>query len=202
MDRSPAAGVVRREHEMAETRSRLQVSTIAVPALLVVVIALAALSYVASRASITRGPMYAVPGVQATGSSFTVKWQTGTDVAIIASFTPSRAVRVRSITLTGMDPKVAFIATSEYGFWDGRTSLPSFSAETDPLPLSFQPRPIHGSFAAPAHSNVFVRLVVRAISAAEVASVITGIRVDAESWSWAHTTYVPFQEPVRLVPPR
>lgn len=188
---------------MAETRSRrVKVSAIAVPALLVLVIAFAALSYVASRASITKGPMYAVPGAQDTGNAFTVKWQAGTDVAIIVSFTPSRAVRVRSITLTGMDPKVAFIATSEYGFWDGRTALPSFTAETDPLPVALHPRPIRGAFAAPANSNVFVRLVVRAISAAEVASVITGIRVDAESWSWAHTTFVPFQQPVRLVPPR
>jgi hypothetical protein len=188
---------------MAETRSRrVKVSSIVVPALLVAAIAFAALSYVATRASITKGPLYAVPGAQNVGGSFTVKWQPGTDVAIIASFSPSRVVRVRSITLTGMDPKVAFITTSEYGFWDGRTPLPSFSAGTDPLPVSFHPRPIRGAFSAPAHSNVFVRLVVSAIGDAQVTSVITGIRVDAESWSWAHTTFVPFQEPVRLVPPR
>jgi hypothetical protein len=190
---------------MAETRSgaaRFKLSTIAVPALLVVVIALAALSYVASKATITMGPMYAVPGVKDAGNAFSVPWRAGTEVAIIATFTPSRAVRVRSISLKGLDPKDAIIETAEYGFWDGRTALPSFSSETDPLPTFLDPHPIRGSFAAPAVSRVFVRLVVRAIADAQVSYEITGIYVDAESWSWAHTTFVPFQESVRLVRPR
>jgi len=188
---------------MAETRTpRVKASTIAVPAVLVVVVALAALSYVASRASITKGPLFAVPGAQSTENSFTVKWQTGTDLAIIASFIPSRAVRIRSIALTGLDPKVAFLATSEYAFWDGQGVLPSFSSETDPLPLTFHSRPIRGAFSTPAHSTVILRLVLRAIGDAPVTDVISGIRVDGESWGWAHTTFVPFQEPVRLVPPR
>jgi hypothetical protein len=129
--------------------------------------------------------MYAVPGVQKTGA-----------------FTPSRTVRVRSITVTGLDPKVAFLATSEYGFWDGQTPLPSFASETDPLPVSVHSQAIRGAFSIPAHTNVFIRLVLRAIGDAQVPEEITGIRVDAESWSWAHTTFIPFQDPVRLVPPR
>jgi hypothetical protein len=80
--------------------------------------------------------------------------------------------------------------------------LPSFSDETDPLPVAIHPRPIRGSFSVPAHNIVFVRLVVRAISDSQITDMITGIRVDAESWSWAHTTFVPFQEPVKLVSPR
>jgi hypothetical protein len=188
---------------MVETRTgRVKVSTIAVPALLVVVIALAALSYVATRATITAGPVYGVPGAQDTGKSFSVQWGTGVDVAIIASFSPSRRVRVRSIALTGLDPKVAFLSTSEYGIWDGRTPLPSFSTEAGPFPTSLHPRTISGAFSVPAHSTVLVRLVLRAIEDAKVNDVITGIRVDVESWSWAHTTFVPFQQPVRLVPPR
>jgi hypothetical protein len=188
---------------MAETRSgRVKVSVIAVPALVVVVIALAALSYVASHASITAGPTYAVPGVQKTGTFYSVQWRTGTELAIIASFTPSRAVRVRSITLTGLDPKVAYLAESEYGFWDGRSPLPSFPSETDVLPVSLHPQPLRGAFSAPAHSTVFVRLVLRAIGDAQEPEEITGIHVDAESWSWAHTTVITFQEPVRLVRPR
>ena len=188
---------------MAENRpgARFKLSAIAVPALLVVLIALAALSYVASRATITKGPVYAVPGAKDAGAFFSVPWRAGTDVAIIATFTPSRAVRVRSISLEGLDPKDAIIETAEYGFWDGRTSLPSFSSETDPLPMFLHPRPIRGSFVAPAESRVFVRLVVRAIADAQVSYEITGMYVDAESWSWAHTTFVPFQEPVKVVRP-
>jgi hypothetical protein len=188
--------------EGRSSSTRLRLSTIAVPAALVVVIVLAALSYVATRATITAGPVYGVPGAQNTGKSFSVQWRTGVDVAIIASFTPSRTARVRSIALTGLDPKVAFLSSSEYGFWDGQTPLPSFSTEAGPFPTSLHPQSISGAFFVAAHSTVLVRLVLRAIEDAKVNDVITGIRVDVESWSWAHTTFVPFQQPVRLVPPR
>jgi len=146
--------------------------------------------------------MFAAPGTRAAGDALVVEWRTGTDIAIIASFTPSRFVRVRSVTLTGLDPKNAFIASAQYGFWDGQTSLPSFTSETDQLPAEFHPRALVGAFAAPARSRVFVRLLVRAISDANVTEVLTGIRVDAESWAWAHTTFIPFEQPVTLEPPR
>jgi hypothetical protein len=203
VDRPPVADLVKEELDMAEIRTgRVKVSTIAVPALLVVVIALAALSYAATRASITAGPIYVVPGAQNAGTSYSVKWRNGTDLAIIASFTPSRTVRVRSITVTGLDPKIAYLATSEYGFWDGQTPLPSFTHETDPLPVTLHPQPIRGAFSVPAHSTVVVRFVLRAIGDAQETDRIIGIRVDGESWSWAHTTFLRFPEPVRLVPPR
>jgi len=146
--------------------------------------------------------MFAAPGTVESGGAFVVEWRVGTDIAIIASFTPSRFVRVRSVTLTGLDPKNAFIASAQYGFWDGQTSLPSFTSETDQLPAEFHPHTLVGAFAAPAHSRVFVRLLVRAISDAKVTQVLTGFRVDAESWAWAHTSFIPFRQPVKLQPPR
>ena len=182
--------------------TRFKVAYVLVPLLFAAIIALAALSYFATRATITQGPMFAAPGTHLAGKAFVVEWRTGTDIAIIASFTPSRFVRVRSVTLTGLDPKNAFIASSQYGFWDGQTLLPSFTSEADELPAEFNPRALVGAFAAPAHSRVFVKLVVRAISDANVTEVLTGFRVDAESWSWAHSTFIPFQQPVKLEPPR
>jgi hypothetical protein len=185
-----------------ETQRRIRLSVVAVPVALAAVIALAALSYVATRASISVGPMFSAPGTHEVGDAFVVEWRTGTDIAIIASFVPSRSVRVRSVTLTGLDPKKGFIAASQYGFWDGATSLPTFTSETDVLPAEFQPRALVGAFSAPAHSRVFVRLLVRAIADADVTEVLTDVRVDAESWAWAHTTVIPFQQPVKLEPPR
>ncbi|HLW15822.1 MAG TPA: hypothetical protein VKV69_00485 [Actinomycetota bacterium] len=181
--------------------SRFKFAYVFVPLAFAAIIALAALSYFATRATIAVGPTFAAPGTSQAGKALVVEWRTGTDIAIIASFTPSRFVRVRSVTLTGLDPKNAFIASSQYGFWDGQTSLPSFTSEADPLPPEFGPRALVGAFAAPAHSSVFVKLLVRAISDANVTQVLTGIRVDAESWSWAHTTFIPFQQPVKLEPP-
>src|SRR5207248_5943971 len=128
--------------------------------------------------------------------------RTGTDIAIIASFEPSRSVRVRSVALTGLDPKKGFIASSQYGFWDGATALPSFTSETDVLPAEFHPHALFGAFSAPAHSRVFVRLLMRAIADAKATEVLTGFRVDVESWAWAHTSFIPFQQPVKLEPPR
>jgi hypothetical protein len=186
---------------MRSTR-RLNLAYITVPLALAAIIALAALSYVVTRASISVGPEFSAPGTRQAGNAFVVEWRDGTDIAIIASFVPSRSVRVRSVTLTGLDPKDAFIASAQYGFWDGRTSLPSFTSETDVLPAEFHPRALVGVFAAPAHSRVFVRMLVRAIADANVTEVLTGFRVDAESWAWAHTTFIPFQQPVRLEPPR
>ncbi len=183
-----------------ETRRRVRLSHIAVPLGLAALIALAALSYVVTRATIETGPQFAAPGTRDSGDAFVVDWRTGTDIAIIASFTPSRSVRVRSVTLTGLDPKDAYIASAQYGFWDGQTSLTSFASVADQLPSEFHPRALIGTFSAPAHSRVFVRLLVRAISDAKVTEVLTGFRVDAESWSWAHTTFIPFQEAVKLEP--
>jgi hypothetical protein len=185
-----------------ETRRRVPLSNVVVPFGLATLIALASSSYVATRATITVGPLLAAPGTAEAGNAFVVEWRTGTEIAIIASFTPSRFVRVRSVTLTGLDPKDAFIASSQYGFWDGQTSLPSFTSETDELPAGFHPRALVGAFPALAHSRVFVRLLVRAIADANVTEVLTGFRVDAESWSWAHTTFIPFEQPVKLEPPR
>jgi hypothetical protein len=187
---------------MNSARKRQRVFQVAVPFALVVAVALATLSYVATRATISAGSTFAAPGTVVSGSVLVVQWRAGTDIAIITSFTPSRFVRVRSVTLTGLDPKNAFIESSEYGFWDGQTSLPSFTSETDPLPAEFHPRALVGAFAAPAHSRVFVKLVVRAITDANVTEVLTGFRVDAESWAWAHTTFIPFPQQVKLVPPR
>jgi hypothetical protein len=188
---------------MVETRSRrVKVSTVAAPAGLVLVIALAALSYVATRATITAGPAFAVPGATTTASFYSVPWRNGTNLVIIASFTPSRSVRVRSITVTGIDPKDTILERAEYGFWDGTTPLPSFSTQAEALPASLHPRTINGAFSAPANSRVFLRLLLKAISDAKVSYELTGIRVDAESWSWAHTTVVLFQKPVRITPPR
>ena len=188
---------------MVETRPRrVKVSTVAVPVVLVLVIALAVLSYVATKATITAGPVYAVPGATTTGSFYPVPWRNGTNLVIIASFTPSRSVRVRSITVTGLDPKDAFLERAEYGFWDGTTSLPSFSTQAEALPAFMNPRPVTGAFSAPAHSRVFLRLLLKAITDAKTSYELTGIRVDAESWSWAHTTVVLFQKPVRITPPR
>ena len=187
---------------MAETGSaRAKLSAFVVPAAFVVIIGLAALSYVATHASITAGPTYAVPGVTATGHFYSIPWRSGTNLVIITSFVPSREVRVRSITVTGLDPKDAILERAEYGFWDGTTPLPSFS-EQAALPDFMHPRTINGSFSAPGHSRVFIRLLLQAISDAKVTDEITGIRVDAESWSWAHTTSVPFPQPVRLTAPR
>jgi hypothetical protein len=180
---------------------RLKLVYVSVPLLFAAIIALATLSYVATRATITHGPLFAAPGTHDAGNAFVVEWRTGTDIAIIASFTPSRFARVRSVTLTGLDPKNAFIASAQYGFWDGQTSLPSFTSEADELPAEFHPHALVGAFAAPAHSRVFVRLLVSAISDANVTQVLTGFRVDAESWSWAHSTFIPFQQPVKLEPP-
>ena len=182
--------------------ARVRPSQVIVPVILAAVIALAALSYFATRAIIMVGPQFAVPGATEAGDAFTVEWRTGTEIAVVASFEPSRAVRVRAVTLDGLDPKDAFVASSEYGFWDGRTPLPSFTSEADPLPPAFDPRPFRGAFLTPAHSRVFVRLIVQAISDAKAIEVITGLRVDAESWGWAHTTLIPFQQPIKLEKPR
>lgn len=187
---------------MVETRPRrVKVSTVAVPAAFVLVIALAALSYVATRATIAAGPAYAVSGATTTGSFYSVPWRNGTNLVIVASFIPSRAVRVRSITVTGLDPKDAILERAEYGFWDGTTPLPSFSTQAEALPAFMHPRPVSGAFSAPAHSRVFLRLLLKAIADAKVSYEFTGIRVDAESWGWAHTTVVLFQKPVRITPP-
>lgn len=181
---------------------RVRASLVVVPVALAGVIALAALSYVATRPSITPGSMFAAPGTHAAGNAFAVEWRNGTAIAIVASFTPSRAARVRSVTLAGLDAKNAFVESSESGFWDGQTPLPSFTSEADPLPSSLHPRPIRGAFSVPAHSRVFVRLVVRAVADAKVTEVLTGLRVDAESWGWARSTFIPFPQTVKLEPPR
>lgn len=183
-----------------ETHRRIRASVIAVPFGLVIVIALAALSYVATRATITVGPMFAAPGTHQTGNAFAVEWRTGTGIAIVVSFVPSRPVRVRSVSLDALDPKNAVIESSQYGFWDGATPLPSFTSETDVLPATMHPRELTGAFSASAGSRVFVRLLVRAIADANIAYVVTGFRVDAESWTWPHTTFIPFQQPVKLEP--
>jgi len=188
---------------MVEAPSRrVKVSTVAVPAAFVLVVVLAALSYVATKATITPGPVYAVPGATVNGGSYSVPWRNGTNLVIIASFIPSRTVRIRSITVTGLDPKDAIIERAEYGFWDGTTPLPSFSAQSAALPEFMHPRQVNGAFVAPAHSRVFVRLLLQAIADAKVSYEITDLHVDAESWSWAHITLVPFQQPVRISPPR
>jgi hypothetical protein len=184
-----------------ETQKRIRVSVIAVPAGLIVVIALAALSYFATRATITEGPTFSAAGTRQSGSAFVVEWRTGTDIGIVASFVPSRSVRVRSVTIDGLDPKNAVIASAQYGFWDGRTPLPSFTSESDVLPAEFHPRAFVSAFYAPARSRVFVKLLVRSIADAKVSDLLTGFRVDSESWAWAHTTSIPFQEPVKLEPP-
>ena len=181
-----------------ETQRRVRVSVIAVPLGLLIVIALAALSYVATRATITVGPIFSPAGTHQAGDSFAVEWRTGTNISIFASFVPSRSARIRSVTLEGLDPKNAVIESSQYGFWDGKAPLPSFTSESDVLPAGFHPRALVGSFTAPAGSRVFVRLLVRAIADAKVTDVLTGFRVDAESWGWAHSTVIPFQEPVKL----
>ena len=187
---------------MVESRSRrVKVSTVAVPAAFLVIVALAVLSYFATRATITAGPAFAVPGATTTGSFYSVPWRNGTHLVIIASFIPSRAVRVRSITVTGLDPKDAILERAEYGFWDGTTPLPSFATQAEALPEFLHPRPVAGAFSAPAHSRVFLRILLKAIADAKVAYELTGIRVDAESWSWAHTTLVLFKQPVRITPP-
>jgi hypothetical protein len=142
--------------------------------------------------------MFAAPGTHETGNALAVEWRTGTGIAIIASFVPSRAVRVRSVTLAGLDPKNAVIESSHYGFWDGATPLPSFTSETDELPAALHPRALVGAFSAPAGSRVFVKLLVRAIADAKIAYLVTGFRVDAESWAWPHTTFIPFKQPVKL----
>jgi len=182
--------------------ARVRPSQVIVPVVFAAVIALAALSYFATRATIVVGPQFAVLGATDARNAFTVTWRTGTEIAVVASFEPSRAVRIRAVTLDGLDPKDAFVASSEYGFWDGRTSLPLFTSEADPLPPALDPHPFRGAFLAPAHSRVFVRLLVQAISDAKATEVISGLRVDAESWSWAHTTLIPFQQPIKLEKPR
>ena len=174
---------------------------IAVPLGLAIVIALAVLSYFGTRSTITGGQTFAAAGTRVLGKAFVVEWRSGTDIAIVVSFSPSRKARVRSVTLEGLDPKDAFIESSEYGFWNGQTPLPAFATETDPLPADLNPRPLTGSFIAPAHSRVIVRLVVRAIEDATGTDVLTGIRVDAESWAWAHSTVIPFEQPVKLQRP-
>jgi len=188
---------------MVETRStRMKVSTFAVPGAFVLIIAFAVLSYFATRATITAGPVYAVPGATTTGGFYSIPWRNGTNLVIIASFIPSRAIRVRSITVTGLDPKDAIFERAEYGFWDGTTPLPSFATQAEALPDFLHPRPVTGAFSAPAHSRVFLRILLKAIADAKVGYELTGLRVDAESWSWAHTTFVLFEQPVRITPPR
>ena len=166
-----------------------------------VVIVLAELSYGLTRATVRRGPLFAVPGAKTTGNSFAVPWRTGTDVAIIASFVPSRPVRVRSVSVSDLDPKIAYVASAEYGFWDGQTALPTFAAETDPLPDFLHPQSFRGAFRAAGGSRVFLRIVLRAISDAKLTDTLDGISVDVESWGWAHTTIVRFTQPVNLEPP-
>lgn len=167
-----------------------------------VVIVLAELSYGLTRASVQRGPLFAVPGAKRSGSAYVVPWRTGTDLAIIATFVPSKAVRVRSINVSNLDPKIGYIASTEYGFWNGQGPLPAFAAETDPLPQFLNPQSLRGSFRAAGGSRIFIRIVVRAIADAKVPETLDGIAVDVESWSWAHTTIVKFAVPVRLEPPR
>ena len=185
-----------------DTQRRVRASVIAVPLGLVIVIALAALSYFATRATLTVGPQFSAPGTHVTGNALAVEWRNGTDIAIFVSFVPSRSARVRSVTLEGLDPKNAIIESAQYGFWDGKTSLPSFTSESDALPPAMHPRSVVGSFSAPAHSRVFIKLLVRAIADAKVTTVLTGFRIDAESWAWAHSTVIPFEQPVKLEPPR
>jgi hypothetical protein len=184
------------------TERRIRVSVVAVPVGLAIVIALAALSYASTRADISPGQTFAVPGTVSAGNALVVDWRTGTDIAIIVSFTPSRSTRIRSITLTGLDPKNAFVVSAQYGFWDGSTPLPSFTSEADLLPSDLYPHAVTGAFSAPAHSRVIVRMLLRAISDAKVTEVLTGVRVDAVSWAWAHTTFIPFRLSVKLQRPR
>lgn len=167
-----------------------------------VVIVLAELSYGLTRASVRPGPLFAVPGAKTSGNAFAVPWRTGTDLAIIASFVPSRPVRVRSINVSNLDPKIAYIASAEYGFWDGHTTLSTFAAETDPLPDFLHPQPLRGAFRAAGGNRVFLRIVVRAIADAKITDALDGISVDVESWGWAHTTIVRLPHPVDLEPPR
>ncbi|HJT38610.1 MAG TPA: hypothetical protein VJ818_09305 [Actinomycetota bacterium] len=180
------------------TQRRIRPGHVLVPTALAVVIALAAFSYVTTRATIVRSPAFAVPGAIATGNAFTVDWRTGTDIAIIASFTASHRARIRSVTIDGLDPKDAFVETSEYALSQGPISLPTFQDASDPLPATLDPHTLVGAFTVPAHTRVIVRLVVHAIADATVNEVLTGIHVDAESWSWAHSTYIPFEQPVKL----
>jgi hypothetical protein len=121
---------------------------------------------------------------------------------IIASFIPSRPVRVRSISLSDLDAKIAYVASAEYGFWDGRTPLPIFRAESDPLPDFVHPQLLRGAFRAAGGQRIFLRFVVRSIADAKALETIDGISVDVESWGWAHTTLVRFTNPVRFEVPR
>src|SRR5438270_177459 len=134
--------------------ARVRPSQVIVPVVFAAVIALAALSYFATRATIVVGPQCAVLGATDARNAFTVTWRTGTEIAVVASFEPSRAVRIRAVTLDGLDPKDAFVASSEYGFWDGRTPLPLFTSEADPLPPALDPHPFRGACLAPAHRRV------------------------------------------------
>jgi len=185
-----------------ETQRRIRLSVIAVPLALAILIALAALSYTATRANISAGQTFAAPGTRSADHALVVDWRVGTHIAIVVSFVPSRSTTIRSVTPTGFDPKDSFVESTEYGFWDGRTPLPSFTSEADPLPPDLHPHAMAGAFRAPAQSHVFIRMLVRAISDAAVTEVLMGIRVDAESWAWAHTTFIPFRLPVKLLRPR
>jgi hypothetical protein len=167
-----------------------------------VVIVVAELSYGLTRASIKPGPAFAVPGVARSGNAYVVPWRLGTDVAIIASFVPSKPVRVRSVTLPDLDPKIAYIASAEYGLLKGDTPLPIFRAETDPLPAELHPLSLRGAFRAAGGDRIVLRLVIRGIANATTTVVLHGISVDVESWSWAHTTLVRFPQSVKLEPPR
>ena len=184
------------------SQPRFRLWVVVVPALLAIVIALAALSYTATRATISPGDTFSAPGTIRAGNALTVVWRNGSHIAIFASFTPSRTTRIRSIALARTDPKNTFVDSVEYGFWDGSTPLPPFTSLSDPLPAALHPHELTGAFTAPAHGRVVVRMLLDAISDAKVTDVLTGLHVDAESWAWAHSTLVRFKLPVKLLPPR
>jgi len=184
------------------SQPRIRLSVVAVPAILAAAIALAALSYTATRANISPGDTFAAPGTTSAGKALTVVWRTGSHIAIFASFTPSRTTRIRSIALAGTDPKNTFVDSVEYGFWDGSTPLPQFGSLSDTLPAAVHPHELTGAFTAHANSRIVVRMLLDAISDAKGTDVLTGLRVDAESWGWAHSTFIPFRQSVKLLPPR
>ena len=182
--------------------SRRGLATGALVLVAAVVIVLAELSYGLTRASVRPGPLFAAPGTSLSRGAYVVPWRSGTDLAIVASFVPSKPVRVRAITLPDLDPKIAYIASAEYGVLGPGTPLPTFAAETDPLPESLHPLPLRGAFRAAGGERIVLRLVIRGIADAKVTMVLDGVSVDVESWSWAHTTIVRFAQPVKLVPAR
>lgn len=175
-------------------------STLLVISLSLFVVAAGTGYYSASRVALSAGDVFAVPGAVASSgtpvSVYAITRAVGTDVVLVASFVPSRNIRVRSIAVPGLDGSVATLTSGEYVFLSSG-ALP----EIDPngnLPLTVAVHPLGGPFDARANIQVIVRLVYRTLPDGRGRRDLAALRVVSNRLGRTKTDLVPFPAIVRL----